>query len=56
MNATADIAIDERAITAHFGRRANNPYLIKIGFAKKRCRIPFLGSRVLRLAFGDRGR
>ena len=54
--ATADVTIGESAITVHYRRRANNPYLIKSGFAEQRCRIPWLGNRVLRFTFGGRDR
>ena len=47
--------IDERTITIQFGRRANNPFLVKQGFAEQQCPIPWLGNRALRFTFGENG-
>ena len=56
MHATADLTIDEHTITVQYGRRANNPFLVMLGFAEEKCRIPWLGNRVLRFAFGENGK
>ena len=56
MHATADLTIDEHTITVQYGRRANNPFLVKQGFAEEKCRIPWLGNRVLRFACGENGK
>lgn len=48
-------ATAEHAITVQFGRRANNAFLVKQGFAGEQCRIPWPGYRVLRLALGENG-
>ncbi len=52
IHAAAEVAINDADITVSIGRRANNPFLVKNGFAEKECTIPWLGSRTLRLAFG----
>jgi transposase len=52
VDATALIDIGEREITVHFQKRAHNPYLLSAGFEKLNPKIPWLGGRRLRLAFG----
>ena len=54
VHAMADVVVDEASITVRYGRRANNPVLVKNGFADTECSIPWLGNRKLRLLFGDR--
>ncbi len=56
IHASADLTIDEHTITVQFGRRANNPFLVKQGFAEEQCRIPWLGNRLLRFAFDTNGK
>ena len=56
VQATAELTIDAHTITVQYGRRANNPFLVSKGFAEEECRIPWLGNRVLRLAFGENGK
>ena len=56
VHATAELTIDEHTLTVQYGRRANNPFLVKQGFAEETCPIPCLGNRVLRLAFGENGK
>ena len=56
IHAIAEVQIDERTITVQYGRRAHNPFLVKNGFAEQTCRIPWLGNRLLRLAFADSGK
>ena len=51
IHASAEIVIDERTVTVRFGRRANNPYLVKNGFSESHFVIPWLGHRQLRFAF-----
>ncbi len=55
IHGSADLVIDERTISVQFGRRANNPFLVKQGFAEQQCRIPWLGNRALRFTFGENG-
>ena len=55
VHGSADLVIDERTITVQFGRRANNPFLVKQGFAEQQCPIPWLGNRALRFTFGENG-
>lgn len=55
IHASADLVIDERTISVQFGRRANNPFLVKQGFAEQQCPIPWLGNRALRFTFGENG-
>lgn len=56
VQAAAEIEIDEHTVSVQFGRRANNPFLVKQGFAEQECRIPWLGNRALRFAFGENGK
>ena len=56
IHATADLTIDESTITVHYGRRANNPFLVQQGFAEQQCRVPWLGNRVLRFEFDTNGK
>ena len=51
IHASAEIVIDERTVTVRYGRRANNPYLVKNGFSESHFVIPWLGHRQLRFAF-----
>ena len=55
VHGSADLAIDERTITVQFGRRANNPFLVKQGFPEQECSIPWLGNRAYRFTFGENG-
>jgi hypothetical protein len=52
IDATANIAIDERAVSVRFQKRAHNPLLVAAGFAKTDIRVPWLGNRRLWLQFG----
>ena len=54
VHAMADVIVDEATITVCYGRRANNPFLVRNGFADTECLIPWLGNRKLRLLFGDK--
>ncbi len=54
VHAMADVVVDEVSITVCYGRRANNPFPVKNGFADTECSIPWLGNRKLRLLFGDK--
>ena len=56
VHASADLTIDEHTITVQFGRRANNPFLVKQRFGEEQCRIPWLGNRLLRFAFDTNGK
>ena len=51
IHASAEIVIDERTVTVRYGRRANNPYLVKNSFSESYFVIPWLGHRQLRFAF-----
>ncbi len=51
IHAAAEVAIDEAHITVSFGRRANNPFLAKNGFAGKECTIPWFVNRTTRPSF-----
>jgi hypothetical protein len=52
VDATARIDIDAEAIWVRFQKRAHNPLLVAAGFDKTNVRIPWLGSRPVRLIFG----
>jgi hypothetical protein len=52
IDATAMIAVDERAIWVQFQKRAHNPLLIAAGFDKIDIRIPWLGNKRLQFLFG----
>ncbi len=52
IDATALIAIDERAVWVNFQKRAHNPLLVAAGFDKTDIRIPWLGNKRLRFQFG----
>ena len=52
VHAVGYVRIDEKRIVVRFNRRANNPYLIKAGFADREQPIPWLGNKPLRLVFG----
>lgn len=52
VDATAQVAIDEREIVVHFQKRAHNPLLLAAGFGATDVRIPWLGSKRLTLVFG----
>jgi hypothetical protein len=52
IDATAQIAIDEKAVWVFFQKRAHNPLLVAAGFDKTDTRIPWLGNKRLRLQFG----
>jgi transposase len=52
IDASAYIMIGPRDITVRFQKRAHNPLLLKAGFGKIDCRIPWLGNRRLCLVFG----
>jgi hypothetical protein len=52
IDATAQIEIDEKAVTVQFQKRAHNPLLIAAGFDQADVRIPWLRNKRLRLQFG----
>ena len=52
IDATAVVTIDPSTITVRFQKRAHNPYLLDIGFDRKRTRVPWLGGRRLHFVFG----
>lgn len=52
VDATATVEIDQRDIVVHFQKRAHNPLLLAAGYAETDARIPWLGSKRLRLVFG----
>ena len=52
IDATALIAIDERAVWVNFQKRAHNPLLVAAGFDKTDIRIPWLGNKRLQFQFG----
>jgi hypothetical protein len=52
IDATALIAIDERAVWVNFQKRAHNPLLVAAGFGQTDIRIPWLGGKRLRFQFG----
>ena len=56
VHGSADLVIDERTISVQFGRRANNPFLVKRGFVDEQCPVSWLGNRALRFTFGANGR
>jgi hypothetical protein len=51
IDATATLAIDERAIRVHYQKRAHNPLLLAAGFDETHVRVPWLGKR-LEFVFG----
>jgi hypothetical protein len=53
IDATAQIAIDERTVTVRFQKRAHNPLLVAAGFAKTDLPVPWLGRKRLQLQFGE---
>ncbi len=52
MEAVAQVVISEERIVVRLGRRANNPYLIRAGFAEIKQPIPRLGNKTLHFVFG----
>jgi len=52
IDATATLAIDERDIFVRFQKRAHNPLLISAGFDNVNTRVPWLGGKRIRFAFG----
>ncbi len=52
IDATAAVTITDKDIAVRFQRRAHNPLLLAAGFDKTDVKIPWLGGKRLRLAFG----
>jgi hypothetical protein len=52
VNATAKVSIAAEAIEVHFQKRAHNPLLLAAGFDQTDVKVPWLGGKRLRLAFG----
>ena len=52
VDAHAEVAIERKEITVQFQKRAHNPLLLNTGFDQKLVKIPWLGNKQLRLAFG----
>lgn len=52
IDASAHVMVDANDITVRFQKRAHNPLLIKAGFDKINCRLPWLGNKRLSLVFG----
>jgi hypothetical protein len=52
IDATAVVTITNKDITVRFQKRAHNPLLLAADFDKTDIRIPWLGGKRLRLAFG----
>jgi hypothetical protein len=53
IDASAGIAIDEDDVVVRFQRRAHNPLLVAGGFDKTDIKVPWLGGKRLRIAFGE---
>ena len=51
INTSADVVIDEQAITLRFGRRANNPFLLHADYQDTNIPIPWLRNRKLNIQF-----
>jgi len=52
INASAAISISSSDIIVRFQKRAHNPFLLNAGFDATDVKIPWLGNRRLKLAFG----
>jgi hypothetical protein len=52
IDATATLAIQERDILVRFQKRAHNPLLLSARFDKVDTRVPWLGGKRIRFAFG----
>lgn len=52
IDATAAVTIAAKDITVRFQKRAHNPLLLAAGFDKTDIKVPWLGGKRLRLAFG----
>jgi hypothetical protein len=52
IDATAQVVIDQQAVTVRFQKRAHNPLLLSAGFAKTDAAVPWLGRKRLQLQFG----
>jgi hypothetical protein len=52
VEASAEIDLGDRDVQVRFQKRAHNPLLVAAGFGNLHPRIPWLGGRRLRLAFG----
>ena len=52
VDAHASVEIEPKEIIVRFQKRAHNPLLLDAGFEKKLVKIPWLGNKQLRLAFG----
>jgi hypothetical protein len=52
VDATAQIAIQEKEITVHFHKRAHNPLLLAAGIHNTNTSIPWLGGKRLQLDCG----
>ena len=52
VDAHASVEIEPREIIVRFQKRAHNPLLLDAGFEQKLVKIPWLGNKQLRLAFG----
>ncbi len=52
VQAVAQVVISEERIVVWLGRRANNPSLIRAGFAGIKQPIPWLGNKTLHFVFG----
>jgi hypothetical protein len=52
INASAAVSLGERFIDVRFQKRAHNPLLLAAGFDKTDVKVPWLGDKRLRLAFG----
>ncbi len=55
VQATAEPETDEHSITVQYSRRANNPFRVEQDLVEGRYRIPWLGNRLLGLAFRKNG-
>jgi hypothetical protein len=52
VNATAHVAITAKEILIRFQKRAHNPLLLAARFDQTDSKVPWLGSKRLRLQFG----
>jgi hypothetical protein len=52
IDATATVTVGDKDVTVRYQKRAHNPLLLAAGFDKTDLKVPWLGGKHLRLAFG----
>ena len=52
VEASARVTLTDKAVLVQFGKRAHNPLLLNVGFAKTDVAVPWWGGRRLQLSFG----